>query len=628
MRLISLIQFDRRRQVLGAAVWFISAVGCVAVVCAMPPESGPNRHDRGYLSRRGEAKRPAPSVARSNSRGAMVAQAVEELDPRRAADGAPPALLGSGYLSAPRSSQRRAASVNDTVWTNEMAQADNVAPPRPPLLEELPSGVENRDLPLATPPADTAVPEPERFDRIDLPTAWRLVMQANPRVAGAREALNEALALGQQANAIVLPNVNAGLMYHLHNGALQSSFGQIRQLNEQSLFVGGGARTLAAESNAIPAVQFFHHLGDVIFEPLAARQLIAVRRFDNTDTANSILLEATLLYLDLVSAEVRLEAIRQTEIETYGIARFTRAFANVGQGLESNAERAHSEALLVQVEVLRAEERVAVASAQLARVLNIEPSVRLRTAPGPLTALRIVDPAVPLGELLELARRRHPLLASRSAAVDMAGTQLRKEQTRPLLPLVSFGYSAGGFGGTGNFIPNPPFTGLGSRADFDVMAVWTLQSMGLGNVATIQQRRAVLNQSVRDREGALNQIRNEVAETYAEANARLRKIIVGRRQLDDAEQGFTRELKQLQAGAVEHPIEVLNSVELLAAARQELIQAIIGYDRAQFRLFVATGLSPLRAGRSIAEPPPEIDAIGPRRTPAQLEPPPPPRDGD
>jgi outer membrane protein TolC len=509
---------------------------------------------------------------------------------------------------------------------------EDSAPPPPPPPEELPPATgapDASEAALEPPPAGSAVPEPDRYDVIDLPASWRLALSANPQLGGAREALNEALALRRGANAIALPNLNAGFMYHLHNGTLQASFGQIRQLNESSLYVGGGDRTLAAETLAVPAIQFFHHLGDVIYEPLAARQQVVVRRFDATDTANSVLLDVSLLYLDLVSAEAQLDAIRQTEIEMYGIARITRAYANSGQGRDADADRAYVEALLVHTVVQRAEERVAVASARLAQLLNLDPSVRLRTAAGPLPALQIVDPMVPLATLLQEARGRHPLLASRNAAIDIANTRLRQEQTRPFLPLVSVGMSAGGFGGTGNFPPQSqfmqlPFTNLQNRADFDVIAVWTLQNLGIGNVSTIRQRRAVRDQSVGESSRALNQIRDEVAESYAQAQAQLQKIRIARRQLDEAEDGYAKDLRRLENAEVEHPIEVVNLVELVSTGRQDLIQAIIGYNQAQFRLFVATGLSPLRAAQSVEQAPPGIDVIGPGRNTKELSPPPPP----
>ena len=40
------------------------------------------------------------------------------------------------------------------------------------------------------------------------------------------------------------------------------------------------------------------------------------------------------------------------------------------------------------------------------------------------------------------------------------------------------------------------------------------------------------------------------------------------------------------------PIEVVNSLDLLARARQDFIAAIVEYDQAQFRLFVALGNPP------------------------------------
>src|SRR5260221_9080058 len=105
---------------------------------------------------------------------------------------------------------------------------------------------------------------------IDLPTALQLAEAENPTIALGRQAIVEAVALQTGARGLLLPTLNAGTNYHLHQGVLQSSFGQIRNLNEQSLYVGGGARTLAAETVAVPAVRIFSHLGGALVAPLGA----------------------------------------------------------------------------------------------------------------------------------------------------------------------------------------------------------------------------------------------------------------------------------------------------------------------------------------------------------------------
>src|SRR5271167_4394893 len=95
--------------------------------------------------------------------------------------------------------------------------------------------------------------------------------------------------------------------YHGHTGNLQRSSGTILSLSEQSLYVGGGARTVAAESIGIPAVNIVSPFADVIFEPLAARQNLDRSRFDAQATTNAILLEVATLHFDLIAAEASLE---------------------------------------------------------------------------------------------------------------------------------------------------------------------------------------------------------------------------------------------------------------------------------------------------------------------------------
>ena len=55
------------------------------------------------------------------------------------------------------------------------------------------------------------------------------------------------------------------------------------------------------------------------------------------------------------------------------------------------------------------------------------------------------------------------------------------------------------------------------------------------------------------------------------------------------------------------PIELLDSLQRLVAARQAIVAAVIGYDEAQFQLFVALGQPPtvaLPSATALCEPPP------------------------
>lgn len=476
------------------------------------------------------------------------------------------------------------------------AGADTAAD-MPGPLERLPD-VPGGRLPGSRTAAETVeappvLPQGDEVFVIDLPTAMRLLMSANPTVANARELVRETLGLQTKARIMLLPSLNAGTAYHHHLGNFQSSTGQIKNIFTSSLYYGAGSRVWAAESLAVPGARIFAHLGDAIYEPLAVRQQVAMRRFDVTSTANTLVLQAIISYFDLLGAEGRYEAARQSEREAAEIVRITASYAKTGQGREGDANRARSEAYLMHVEVQRAEERIALASTRLAELLSLDPAVRLVTVGGPIAGIEIIDPEVDVQTLIRTAERRRPELAAGSANIQHNELRVRQEKTRPLFPMLLLGYSAGSYGGGGVLFP-PALSNFRGRSDFDVLAVWSLSNMGVGNVATVSERRAVLNQAIADRTRARNGIRQEVLAAYGLVKGEQYQIQITQRQLADSEEGFREEFARL-LGAEGLPIEVLNSVDQLGFSRQELIKSVIAYNQAQFRLFVATGMSPMRA---------------------------------
>ncbi len=428
---------------------------------------------------------------------------------------------------------------------------------------------------------------------IDLSTALRLAERENPVIGLAREAIFENLALQDQARALLLPTLVAGGNVRIHRGLLQQPSGQIIDLSSQSLYFGGGAQAVGAGTVAVPAIRIFAPLGDAWLEPLVARQRLAVSRATAQATFNTVLLEVTSAYLELAGAEARVEILRQASADAAQIVQATSAFAKVGQARQADANRALGRALLLRNEIRRAEERVAVASAHLARILRLDPSTRLKPASGPLQAVQLVDPSYRVEQLVSIALDFRPEMAARRAGIAGGEARVRQEQVRPFLPTLSVGYSGGSFGGGSNLAP-PPFDRFAGRSDFDVFAFWTLRNLGVGNAATQRTRRAELGQAIAEQGRTINQIRQEVADAYAASAARRRQIDVTARQVAVALNGMREELNRIQGGEG-LPIEVLNSLELLVGAQQDSILAITEYDQAQFRLFVSLGEPPLVA---------------------------------
>ena len=137
--------------------------------------------------------------------------------------------------------------------------------------------------------------------------------------------------------------------------------------------------------------------------------------------------------------------------------------------------------------------------------------------------LQLVDPHTPLESLIQTALEYRPEMGARTAAIAASETRYRQERARPFLPTLVVGYSAGGFGG-GSQITSTTSASFNSRVDIDVMAFWTLQNLGFGNLALKRQRLAEVKEAEANRLITLNQIRDEVATASADQAARRREV--------------------------------------------------------------------------------------------------------
>lgn len=425
---------------------------------------------------------------------------------------------------------------------------------------------------------------------IDLGVALRLAGVDNPMISLAQERIQEALAGQLAARSLLLPSVNVGGNFRLHRGALQDDPGFLRMPNSQSLYLGAGAGTVGAGTVTIPGVWLFSHLGDAIYEPLAARQRVVARQSEARAVRNAVLFDVAAAYLQLVEAEARLVFLRRGESDVSEIVRITAAFAKTGEGAPSDANRAAANAELVRRQVCEAEGGIAAASARLSRLLTLDPSAWLRTPGGPIEAFRLVPEDTALDSLVAIAVKSRPELAARSAAVQEAQTVERQERVRPWLPLLAVGYSSGRFGGGSNLVEDE-FGPLKGRSDFTVLAVWNIQNLGVGNHARVSRADAVVGRAVSEYELMLNQVRQEVAEAQAGAQTAAKQTEAAKAALSAAEEGFRLETERIWLGQG-RPIEALDSFRQLLETRLDLVRAVIAFDIAQFRLFVAIGSSP------------------------------------
>lgn len=425
---------------------------------------------------------------------------------------------------------------------------------------------------------------------IDLGTALHLAGVDNPTINIAREQAQEALANQLAARSMLLPTVNLGGNFRLHRGALQDDPGFLRFPASQSLYLGAGANAIGAGTVAIPGVWAFAHLGDAAYEPLIAQRRVSASQFDSEAVQNSIFLEVSTAYFNLVGAEARLAVLRRAQSEMAELAKITRAFADAGAGAPADANRAIANRELILRQALESAGEVAAASARLARLLSMDPTLALRSPGGFIEPIRFVDESADLEWLLSAAILTRPELGSQTAGIEIAEARVKQERIRPWLPTLGIGFSSGFFGGGSDQVVSR-FGPMQNRVDLDIVAIWNVQNLGFGNRARANQSHALVGQAVASHSATLNRIRREVTEAHTAARAASQQIKTAKASVTIAEEGFSLEKDRIKLGQG-RPIEALDSLRQLIDARLDLIQAIQAYDIAQAQLLAAVGNRP------------------------------------
>jgi len=444
-------------------------------------------------------------------------------------------------------------------------------------------------------PETLPAPTPETVGQetypIDLSTALGLAGANNLQIAFAAERVQQAVARMDQADVMWVPSLNAGLVYNNHAGRIQATEGEIIEASRNSLFVGAGAGLGNSPLNGGsggPARMFVDlPLVDVLFEPLAARQSVRAAEADEGATFNNALLQVSIAYLNLLQANssvaIAEEAIKNAE----ELAKITADFARAGEGLEADAQRAQAELSSRRNDLLRAKESVAVASAELVRLLRLDPAVTLVPTDSQVGPIEVIDGDASLRDLISQAIASRPESARQDAFVEETWMRQRQEHWRPWMPHLYAGFSGGGFGGA----PGGDVKNFSDRTDFDVAAIWELQNLGFGNAARQREQQSAHMQAHIAADQVRDLIASEVSRTFHQVQFRRDQIKIARQQVSAASQALPRNFDGIRGKAL-RPIEAQQAISALAAARQQYLAAVIDHNRAQFELLRALGLPP------------------------------------
>lgn len=450
---------------------------------------------------------------------------------------------------------------------------------------------------------------------IDLASALSLGGARDLDIATARQRVLQALADLSEARALWLPSLFLGPTWYRADGKIQTITGEVRTIDRSSLFVGG----TAAMANGFPApapgtgppqlngLSTVLRISDAIYEPMAARRVAAASQAGVRTATNNALLAVSEAYFDLQQAAGTLAIAREATANAEVLSGLTGTFARNGQGLEADHRRALAELRTRRRTIAASVGRFKVASANLVRPLVLDPHIVVAPVEPAESVLRLVRDDACLDDLIVQAWQFRPELAQAQELVQAALIRWKQARLRPFIPSVGLTYAGGGFGGGRNGF----FGDFGGRGDAAASLFWELRNLGFTDRAIARRRAAESADANIDLVRVQAQVAADVVASREAQVAALAQMDEARQSVTEAVESLELNLANIRRGAglpgATRPIEVLQPIQALAQARTDYLDAVLTYNRSQFRLFRAIGQPPLLPPPS-APPPATAEA--------------------
>jgi outer membrane protein TolC len=474
------------------------------------------------------------------------------------------------------------------------AGAPEEAPPHP---------LETAAGPAPVPLAESAPAPCDRPLPINLPVALQLAGVRPIDVALASESIRLEAARLERARVLWLPTVYLGADYFRHDGQIQDVAGNVFSTSKGQVQLGAGPYAVFA-------------LSDALFAPLAARQVVAAREADLQAARNDSLQAVAEAYFNVQQARGELAGAEDAARRAEDVVRRAQGLAPGGLVPPVEVTRARTELARRRQAVASARERWRTASADLNRVLRLDPAALTVPLEPPHLRVTLVPADRSVDDLIAVGLTNRPELAAQQALVQATLERLRQEKLRPLIPSVLLrggstpvtGTLAGGYFGGGL---NDTLKDFGARSDFDVQVLWEFQNLGLGNRARVNERKAENRLAMLELFRIQDRVAAEVAQAHAQLQSAAARLTQAEAGVKDASLVATQNAAALGQTTgdpkllilVVRPQEVVAAIQALAQAYADYYGAVADYDRSQFRLYRALGQpAQLLTGAGPADP--------------------------
>ena len=420
--------------------------------------------------------------------------------------------------------------------------------------------------------------------KIDLTSALRLADEQNTELAIQLERVKQAELDQNMAWYQWLPTVRAGYSSSNQDGALQNTTGSVFDIERKANARGFGLPTTGAGLAPQPGLSLEIDVAEGIFRPLASKQKLAAARAQQVQTRLGTTLQVASAYYDLVQAKRMVQIAEEAAENAKGLARTTNDFAEAGEGLQADAERAAVESLIQLNNLETAKLGAMSASVRLGQLLRLEEGIELEPVDSTIVPMSLFPADPQLDSLLNKALTNRPELLRYSALVEYEETQLNQRTWGLLFPKLGASFSDVSYKGR----PSGTSASWQNRQESTVAIYWELENLGLTSWAKKESQQSRLREAQARQEQAEADIVADVSLALGEYRTAGKQAEFLKAAVDRARRAYELSNERIYEGQG-LPLEVLQAMKALEEVEMLYLMVSAKRNLSQLYLLAATG---------------------------------------
>ncbi len=330
---------------------------------------------------------------------------------------------------------------------------------------------------------------------------------------------------------------------------------------------------------------------DGIYSTRAANLQVLASQYLTEAERNKVLLRMIDAYYDMLAAQFQWQAYRDLTAQADTLVGQLTIQVEAGLRYQSEELLAKGNKRHLQMETLTAQTQYSIASAELLGLLNLDQAQKLVVMDSMLFPLDYSDETFPVVDTLY---RNRPEV--KVAELEIRALEIKRKifTTGLLIPAVNIGTYGSYFGKlNGNVVPMEPVAfpnpdGLNRTGELNASLMWRIPLGTFAYRGDIKK----YNSLIRLKRNETQQVRATINKEIAQAHARL---AMGREQVQVASEALalTKEALDQSMGrqllGTATPFEVFQAQQFYLQAQLDYLQAIAGYNKAQFAMKAAKG---------------------------------------